>query len=130
MTFFWIKILWIFYKRDNCKLHMKPFNDAKCGYQPWECYIKNQFIYIYVDIHSNMICKLLCMRKARNGNCSRSHFLEKTQKRLSHYKSTTAEGIQEKGRSNNASLNYGHLNYSHLPRAHNKRTINLRARYT
>lgn len=61
------------------------------------------------------------MRKARNGNCSRSHFLEKTQKRLSHNKSMTAEGIQEKGRSNNASLNYGHLNYSHLPRAHNKR---------
>lgn len=40
---------------------------------------------------------------------------------LSHNGSTTAEGTQEKGRSNNASLNYGHLNYSRLSRAHNER---------
>jgi len=34
------------------------------------------------------------------------------------------EGIQEKGISNNAPLNYGHVNYSRLSRAHNKSSNN------
>lgn len=40
---------------------------------------------------------------------------------LSHIGSTTAEGTREKGRSNNASLNYAHFNYSRLFCAHNER---------
>lgn len=47
-------------------------------------------------------------------------FYERTREDLSHNGPTTAVGTQEKGRSNNAPLNYGHLNYSRLSRAHNK----------
>lgn len=48
-------------------------------------------------------------------------FYERTKEDLSHNGPATTEGTQEKGRSNNAPLNYGHLNYSRLSWA---RTIN------
>lgn len=51
-------------------------------------------------------------------------FYERTREDLSHNGPTTAVGTQEKGRSNNAPLNYGHLNYSRLSRAHNKSNNN------
>lgn len=51
-------------------------------------------------------------------------FYERTREDLSHNGPTTAEDAREKGRSNNAPLNYGHLNYSRLSRAHNKSNNN------
>lgn len=50
-------------------------------------------------------------------------FYKRTREDLSHNgPAATAEGTQEKGRSNNAPLNYGHLNYSRLSRAINATT--------
>lgn len=80
-------------------------------------------VYIYTPIYpfehdiciSCYVCERREMETAVGRTFSRRH------EDLSHNRSTTAEGTQEKGRSNNASLNYDHLDYSRLSCAHNKR---------